>query len=317
MKKYIIMCMAVVALLFASCKNEDISISREVSFDINPKSVVIGFTEDFWGDIADIPSDGMLRTRLLIYNADGQLIQSTQQDLSGYDDHMSATVQLPDGAYRAIVITDIARNNTNIPEYWTLSGENDLSSMKLYKAGYITKFNMLGIANLQFTVEVGSPKEYTINVEPAGTLLLCIVYGIHHYDEIGIQYYELLTNRTSESCAFNSDGTWKYSIKNSNFENRFAVFYSQDYNYGGYFYDFELPLGNTSLKWTADGEVDVTNKMDVAMKAGEEYEFVLDLDEGTYNWGVINGGKGSSFRKDSGEMKEIVFEDYLDYKETK
>ena len=45
MKKYMIMCMAVVALLFASCKNEDISISREVNFEVNPYKVISEFSQ--------------------------------------------------------------------------------------------------------------------------------------------------------------------------------------------------------------------------------------------------------------------------------
>lgn len=35
MKKYVVFCLAVIALLMGSCKNEDISISREVTFDVN------------------------------------------------------------------------------------------------------------------------------------------------------------------------------------------------------------------------------------------------------------------------------------------
>ena len=46
MKKYMIMSMAVLALLFASCKNEDISISREVSFEVNPYEVINKFVNN-------------------------------------------------------------------------------------------------------------------------------------------------------------------------------------------------------------------------------------------------------------------------------
>lgn len=291
MKKYMIMCMAVMALLFASCKNEDISISREVSFEVNPYTVIRDFTEDPLDHIANLPSDGKLRVRLLVYDAQGQLVQSSEQQLNGYDEKMNTSLELGNGVYTAIVITDIARKSNQVPEYWTLDSENQLNTLKIFNAGYISLYNILGLAKLQFAVSAEVSNTHLINVEPAGALILSIIYDIHHNDEYGIQYYSLLTNRTSESCSFSSDGECNYHIANSNYEKRVAVLYTEDYSYGGLFYDFELPLGKTSLKWSAEGVIDVTDEMVVDMKAGEEYLFELDFEEGTYHWGVVNGGK--------------------------
>lgn len=291
MKKYMIMCMAVVALLFASCKNEDISISREVSFEVNPYTVIRDFTFDPMDWMNELPSDGKLRVRLLVYDTNGDLVQSKEQQLSRYDEKMNVCLQLANGLYTAIVITDIVRNNNNVPEYWTLDGENKLSSMKIFNAGYISRLNMLGIAKQQFFVESGSSNSYSIDVKPAGTLMVSIVKGIHKYDGLGIQYYQLVTNKTCESCSFNNEGEWNSNVAAA-INIRMSVLYPEDWNNTGYFYDFELPLGQTSLKWQADGTIDVTDALSVDMKAGEEYASVLDLEEGIFYCVLANGEKG-------------------------
>ena len=70
MKKYMIMCMAIVALLFASCKNEDISISREVSFEVNPYGVISDFVNhQVHEDDFDFLSGDWLRVHLFVYDA--------------------------------------------------------------------------------------------------------------------------------------------------------------------------------------------------------------------------------------------------------
>ena len=290
MKKYMIMCMAVVALLFASCKNEDISISREVSFEVNPYTVIRDFTFDPMDWMNELPSDGKLRVRLLAYDSNGDLVQSKEQQLNRYDEKMNVSLQLDNGAYTAIVITDVVRNNNNVPEYWTLDGENKLSSMKVFNAGYISRLNMLGIAKLQFVVEAGSSNNYSIDVKPAGTVMVSIVKGIHQYDDLGIQYYELVTNKTCESCSFDNEGAWNSNVATA-IDIRMSVLYPEDWYNTGYFYDFELPLGKTSLKWQAEG-IDITDVFSVDMKAGEEYASVLDLEENIYYCVLANGEKG-------------------------
>lgn len=293
MKKYLIMSMAVLAMLFASCKNEDISISREVSFEVNSYTIIRDFTFDPMEWINVLPSDGNLRVRLLVYDSKGDLVQSKEQKLSGYDEKMNVSLQLSDGAYTAIVITDVVRNNVNIPEYWTLDGENTLSSMKLFNTGYISRLNMLGIAKQQFVVESGSSNSYSIDVKPAGTLMVSIVKDIHFYDQYGIQYYELVTNRTCESCSFNNEGMWSANVASA-IDIRMAVLYPEDWVRNGYFYDFELPLGKTSLRWQADGVNIGDTDMKIDMKAGEEYACVLDFEEGVYYCVLANGEKGTS-----------------------
>ena len=66
MKKYMIMCMAVIAIMLSSCKNEDISISREVSFEVNPYGVIEDFVKHqvYEEDLETFYSGDKLRVQL-------------------------------------------------------------------------------------------------------------------------------------------------------------------------------------------------------------------------------------------------------------
>lgn len=297
MKKYMIMCMTVMAIMLSSCKNEDISITREINFEINPYTVVRDFTYDPLESITVLPSDGNLRVRLFIYDSEGQLVQLKEQELDAYDEIMNESLQLANGSYTAIAISDVSRRNNVIPQYWRLDGESQLSTLKLFDEGWISQYKTLGVAQLDLVVSADSPNSHLISIKPAGALIMSIVYDIHHFDDNSIDYYELLTNRDSEACSFDENGAPVYDIVNSNFESRLAALYTNDYNYGGLFVDFELPLGKTKLKWSAAGVIDITEVMEINMKENEEYLFELDLEDGTYSWGVVNGVKGGSSLK--------------------
>lgn len=73
MKKHIYLFVTLAALLLASCKNEDISISREVSFEVNPYTVIKDFLKHqvYEDDLETFYSNDKLRVHLYVYDAGG------------------------------------------------------------------------------------------------------------------------------------------------------------------------------------------------------------------------------------------------------
>lgn len=298
MKKYMIMCMAVVALLFASCKNEDISISREVRFTVNPYDVINGFVNNQAneGDLDLLPNSYRVRTQVYVYDTDGKLVDYDVDYLKDYHSTMNTSFDLPDGNYIAIATTDVVEYNGGVTfEYWTFDGKEKLNQLKINHAGYLGYENkILGVGRQIVNVQHGQT-EFSIRLEPQGALALCIVWGIQSFNDVSC--YNLMTNRAFKCCSFNSDGTWEVSCEEVIFNKYVYRFYPNNYSsYGGYGYQF-IPVGGSNFRWDADtnsGELeDITDgAKSQNIVPGKTYQFELFLPE--LEFSITNlDGKGT------------------------
>ena len=320
MKKYMIISMAVLALLFASCKNEDISISREVSFEVNPYEVINKFVnnEVNSGDLVDIGSQYSVRVNLFVYDSKGVLEDSEVKYCSNYRETMNATFDLNDGEYIVIATTDVVKYNGNVTfEYWNFSGKEHLSELKITDAGYLgSDVKILGIGHEKITVGSGNTTNH-ITLKPAGALIIAHVWDINHYNIVDV--YNLLSNKSSASCSFNNDGTYNTFIEEATFYRWYVKrFYPSDFSsYGGYGYQFFLPLGDTHFMWEAEtnegSSVDMTDDMSLDIKAEKTYQFTLDLGEGTYYYGEVENGKSNAPLINGKTMVRSSDEDEMEY----
>lgn len=301
MKKYMIMCMAVVALLFASCKNEDISISRLVSFDVNPYEVINDFVnnEVNSGDLEKPGSGYSIRVNLFVYNSRGDLEESRVKYVSNYRETVDVSIELADGNYTVIATTDVVEYNGTVNfEYWNFSGMDRLSELKITDAGYLgSDVKILGIGHKKITVESGKTTCH-VDLEPAGALVIAQVWDIAHYSIVDV--YDLLTKKSSVNCSFSSDGSYTLNSEEATFYRWYVKrFYPANFStYGGYGYQFLAYKGNSHFIWEAeinDGStLEMTGDMALNIETGKTYQFVLDLGEGTYYFGEVNNGKSDA-----------------------
>lgn len=285
MKKYMIMCMAVVALLLASCKNEDISISREVKFTVNPYDVINGFVNNQAneGDLDLLPSSLRVRTQVFVYDMDGKLVDYDVDYLQDYHSTMEASFDLSDGNFIAIATTDVVQYNSSVTfEFWNFEGKEKLTELKINHAGYLGyESKILGVGRQNVNVQHGQT-EYAIRLEPQGALALCIVWGIHSFNDV--TSYDLMTNRSFKCCSFNSDGTWEMSCEEAIFNKYVYRFEPNSYSaYGGYGYQF-IPAGGSSYRWDAETTSgvleDITDgSKNLSVASGNTYQFELFLPE--------------------------------------
>lgn len=305
MKNYMIMCMAVVALLFASCKNEDISISREVSFEVNPYTVIKDFVKHqvYEDDLETFSSGDMLRVHLFVYDTNGDLVASDMQYLNGYRSTMNSKFELADGIYSVVATSDVATLSSGDVafEYWEFTGYKQLSELKIKDSGYLGQEDkILGVSFEKITVAAGQIN-HIINLVPAGALIVVQFNGIHSFSDVVT--YRLLVNKNSDYCSF-SNGDYQPVINESttyNWQLDFINVSNYPNNNNLYGYKFVLPLGRTDFIWRAELDDsyllldDTYNKVDI--KQGKMYNCVFAISEITcdfYEFGnnksLINGG---------------------------
>ena len=314
MKKYMIMCMAAIAILLSSCKNEDISISREVSFEVNPYGVISDFVNhQVHEDDFDFANGDWLRVHLFVYNANGNLVASDTQYLSGYRSTMNSTFELADGNYTVVATTDVATlNNGEVSfEYWEFTKADRLTDLRITDASGLIGWDdkILGVASNQVSVGAGHVS-HTINVKPAGALILVHTNGIHNFSDV-ISYH-LYVDKNSDFCSFESDGTmtptinagttynWQLSVQNTS---------SSGNNY--YTYRFVLPLGNTNFIWFAKTEedgsgflLDDTHNL-VNVRMGKMYNCVFDIPNLACDFYEFSNGMKDLMASDAENMRKI------------
>lgn len=140
MKKLVYLMMALAALLLVSCQNEDISISRETVFSVNPYEAINDFVNHQLndGDLDLLPSSTRVRVQVLIYDTEGKLVDYAVEYLNNYHLTMNATFDLEDGNYVAIATTDVVYYDGTVNfEFWNFVGKEKLSEFKINHAGYL------------------------------------------------------------------------------------------------------------------------------------------------------------------------------------
>lgn len=296
-----IICMAVVAMLFASCKNEDILISRDVTFVVNPYDVINGFVnyQANDGDLDLLPNSYRVRAQVYVYDMDGKLVDYDVDYLKDYHSSMNASFDLPDGHYIAIATTDVVEYNGSVDfEFWKFEGKEKLTELKINHAGYLGyEHKILGVGCQNVNVQNGQVY-FPIRLEPQGALALCIVWGIHSFADVSS--YDLMMNRSFNCCSFKSDGTWEMSCEESILNKYVHRFNPNNFSasvYGGYGYQF-IPTGMSKFRWDAEttsGELeDITDgERSISIVSGNMYQFELFLPELEFSITNLNG-KGLS-----------------------
>lgn len=306
MKKYMIMCMALVAIVLSSCKNEEISIAREVRFEVRPYGVIADFVKHqvYEGDLETFYASDMLRVNLFVYDNKGELVASDKQYLTGYRSTMNTTFDLADGEYTVIATSDVTTMHGGEVsfEYWEFSGINRLSDLRIKDLNYVgSDDKILGVSYETITVASGNVN-YSIKLEPAGALFVVQHNGIHAFSDVVT--YELDVNKSSDFCSF-ADGGFQPIISEATTYNwkvdEIIVGNYPDYN-NIYSYRFVLPLGNTDFEWLAilkEGYLylDQTHNA-VNIKQGKMYNCVFTIPSLTCEFYEFSEGKSMNVAGD-------------------
>ena len=304
MKKHIYLFMAVAAVLLASCKNEDISISREVTFNVNPYTVVRDFTKyeyspgDFstvyWYDWGD-----RLRVQLFVYDGNGDLVDSNLSYLDNYNQTMRATCNLDEGSYTVVAITDEVGLNGNqvTDEYWFFSGVDRLPFLKIlpnndWRPGAFMK---LGITHQHIQVGAGHTT-FDIEVKAAGAMIQSWIYNVHGFTDV--QEYSLWMNRKNGNFTFENDGSYRVGYEQVNYTCYLRATNPDEFTAGNiYDYNFIVPYGNTGFRWEVllDDNLYYTLLQEeyANIQTGKSYSCILNINgsNSSFSFTEFDGGK--------------------------
>ena len=283
MKKYISM-LAVCLAILSSCTNEDITVGSMVRVKVNPSGVISPFVYEMNpGELEGLDDPYKLRTRILVYDEDGQLKASDTQYLANYSNIMTSSLDLPKGDYTAIAITDVVElSGSKIEfEYWNLSGENVLSQLRVTDAGYIGgSYKILGVGKQSVTVD-GSNNEVVVKCSPAGAVCLAYFCNIHTFSDV--EQYGILMTKSSESISYDRYGDYEVSIENNGGDFDWWLGYIEPDNFTSqnvYGYYFLLPMRGNKFKFVEYIDLSVEKTMNI--EAGKQYLMMLDLNDEEY-----------------------------------
>ena len=307
MKKYILLSAIAIAAVFTSCSNDEVEVSQGIAVKVDPSNVIAPFTYEIKaGELESFGTSYKLRTRVLAYNDQGLLAANATDYLTNYASIMNSTLYVPAGKYTLIAITDVVeyKNATPSLEYWTMTGEDNINTLKLSDAGYIGgKNKILGVTSKNVSVSSGS-EAFTLNPQAAGALLLIEYLDIHQFSDV--TEYKVQANRACDFLTFNSTGQYITTPENKNNQYNWRLTYinPQESSFASinstYRYSFSFPMNNVSYRYvystsSVTDEAITPDLTIYSLKAGDEYVFILDLcdedynNEVTYYYGKING----------------------------
>lgn len=311
MKKYLSILTALIAVLFTSCSNDDIPVQNPTQIRVNPATVMSGFNYQLRpGDLDGVSNGAEVRIRLYIFDESGSLVEKHSQNVQNYLTTATFEIYIPsDKHYSALALTDVVRKSSSF-EYWEVSGEEKLSTMKVR---YMSSGNSYGTQEiLGIKYETLYPGDNRIDVEAAGGLICTICSNIHAFSNLG--GILIFADRGNAYYEFNS---WGESVANPDLEQNASFIFLSDIpsmpstQEISYSYKFMMPQKNLRITYgfiDTDGEILGASATDgINIEACKEYICYVELDpnndgSGDYAYGF--GLANTSSRSTSGNNTE-------------
>lgn len=244
MKKILYSLIAVLAMVMSSCSNDDIEITTvsNVTFKLNPETVVSGLVEQKAGDLKSLYSGTALHVSLYIYDKEGKLVSNDEEICYSYTQIMTSIQELKVGNYTAIATTHITGDNN----YWTFSGIENLNEFKIIDNGYTGgKNKILGVSIFDFQVDK-MPSTVDVDIKNAGAVALVQLYNWNN--KLNLTKYYLSAKQACESVSFSNNKNIYYSLKNlDSYKYNIAAWnYNSNYSLATS-YVFIFPTENASM----------------------------------------------------------------------
>lgn len=174
MKKYIIMIVSAMVLVFTSCTNsEEIEIiqTNDIAFEINAQSIYDEFS--FTYSIKNLLRDKTYAVGItsFVYDANGSLVDSTVTYTYNLNSVRHSYTSIPEGKYTAVFVqTLVYADNDFLPWDYRLEGCENLSTLEIKQIDAPYWYAVIGVATQEFTLD-GS----TIQVTPEalGSVINC------------------------------------------------------------------------------------------------------------------------------------------------
>ncbi len=299
MKKIYIIAMALSSLILSSCENDDIMISSTINFTVDPSYLAssLSVAEVNPGDLEVLDKDCRLTVDLMIYNQNGELVESSTERFTNYDVKMKyAAKKVTEGSYTVLAIShieDVSDNST----YWEIKNKQKLEGLQVVDAGYIGGQNKIFGMAYQVVNITGSSQDIQLKLTPVGSILRVEYYNIHNGWTIAdkpITIFQLVTNKTSDSFVFSRTGEANVQADSSDdYAWRLDMLYDlDDYTVDNiYSYEYVLPMNNVRVLFRGytDEEkyADFGSQYTFNFQSGTSYYAALDIANDESEFGKI------------------------------
>ena len=177
----------IAGFVFTSCTNDDVPVLDGVTVRVDPSTILEPFSYQInAGDLDGVGETQSLRIRLLVYDEDGNLYASEEQNVPNYLASANFNVAVPDDAfeYTFVAVSDVVDSDPeSVAEYWQISEEQSLQTLRIAYTSAFTygEQEILGISSAKFR----GGRNITMELQAAGALICTYVSGYKDYSNIG------------------------------------------------------------------------------------------------------------------------------------
>lgn len=321
MKKFYIMAMALFGLLVSSCENDDIMISSTVNFTVDASTLAssLAVAEVNPGDLEVLGSDDRLVVDLLIYNENGELVESATEKFTNYDVRMKYPAKkVTSGNFTVLAISHIEDISDNI-SYWDIKNKQKLEGLQVVDAGYIGgQSKIFGLAYQNVSIG-GTSQDIQLKLSPVGSILRVQYYNIHYGWNLGgepVTSYELVTNKTADSFVFSRTGQANVQADSSDdYVWRLDLLSDMDdYSVNNiYSYEYVLPMNNVRVMFRGYSDAGYDSwgsQYTFNFQSGISYYAALDIQNDDSDFGIISSSaaprKANMVRVDAPKVRRSL-----------
>ncbi len=282
MRKFAYFIALMASVIFASCSNDDIPVEKQTVVRVNPSTIMTPFSYQINpGDLDGVDATQNVRIRLFVYDENGNLYTSDQQEVKNY--LTSATFDLNldnEKEYTIIAMSDVTdTSDGSVAEYWTVSNQQDINTLQITYAGSDTNYGdqeILGVSSTTLT----SGDNVTINLQAAGALVCTYISNIHAYSNI--DRILIWGNRGNGFFDFTDNGTLNSNPDLDILPDFLDIDVPNTQYSGIYSYKFLMPQTNYELaiRFFDENSVNLGTgfKTGLRLEKGHEYLFNAKLD---------------------------------------
>ena len=254
----------------SSCSNDDIPMEyvvgrHNVTCKVNPKTIIdplvvanLFVNQSVGNSIYEIFGH-KLRIRLLVYDNHGKLVSLQEKNVDDYRAITDFSVNLPEGEYRIFSICDLV--SVNGDEYWTLSEEQDITTLKMKKSNqpFGSWGCLIGYTSDDFSLDKDIEIKCDLNpmcvivnlqfIQYSNSKLINYIYQKYHAYLSDSYQFSLYTYTVPGFIQFNKDGTY-YPSFDTDKNNPVSIITrgrnEMDFGTQGYDYSFAAVLPSSS-----------------------------------------------------------------------
>ena len=244
---------------FVDYKEGEVEFTYPVTVNVTNSQLVSNITDPYSSQplfpLGAVSNQYQVRTNILVYDNQDELVGEFTVYRSSFNESASYTLELPNGQYTAVAVTDISYNNAD--NVWKIADQNNLNSLRITFANqYVAdKEGIVAARRQEFVV---ADNQTAVNLAPAHLGASYVLY-FNNFNYTAHQYLYFSINIDPDD----------YQLINQSYSRKLTMYRFSELDfekkYSGYYvYAYLLPKTNLVLQYVS---MDVNKNYITAMKS--------------------------------------------------